>query len=467
MGINTFEDMFHCLEVNVKDASSASRCPSLEPNAQHQFPYLYSMETYGKILLIAMPAFLFLVLFEKWYGWRKGKDTVRHMDMISSLSSGVTNVTKDVLGLYIGLISYPFLVEHLALTHINNSIIVYIIAFFALDFAGYWVHRIQHVTNFFWNGHLVHHSSEEFDLACALRQSISSIVRIFIVFLLPAALLGVPGQVIGVVAPLHLFAQFWYHTQHINKMGFLEKVIVTPSHHRVHHAINPQYLDKNYGQIFIFWDRWFGTFQEELPDVAPVYGITRPVRTWNPIKINFQHAFLLAKDAWRTKNWKEKFTLWFKPTGYRPADVAARYPIYKIEDVYQFDKYDTKAAPGLYAWSWIQLLMLLATVSYLFGNIARINELDPTLIFWYGGFIFLSVYALTDLMDRNRSSILWEFARCAFGVGLLFQQSDWFGASAFVPSIKYILIAYFILSFIITGWFVYRMRETLSPVAGN
>lgn len=119
-------------------------------------------------------------------------------------------------------------------------------------------------------------------------------------------------------------------------MGFLEKIIVTPSHHRVHHAINPEYIDKNYGQIFIFWDKWFGTFQKELPNVPPVYGITRPVRTWNPIKINFQHVWLLAKDAWRTKNWKDKLALWFKPTGYRPADVAAKYPVYKIEDVYHF-----------------------------------------------------------------------------------------------------------------------------------
>ena len=96
------------------------------------------METYGKILLIAMPAFLLLVLFEKWYGWRKGKDTVRNMDMISSLGSGVTNVTKDVIGLYLVVLSYPFLLQQLAITSVPNKIIVYIIAFFSLDFAGYW-----------------------------------------------------------------------------------------------------------------------------------------------------------------------------------------------------------------------------------------------------------------------------------------------------------------------------------------
>jgi len=417
------------------------------------------METYGKILLIAMPAFLLLVLFEKWYGRRKGFDTVRNMDMISSLSSGVTNVTKDVIGLYLVILSYPFLVQHLAFTNISNTILVYIVAFFALDFSGYWVHRLQHVANFFWNGHIVHHSSEEFNLACALRQSISSIVKTFAIFLLPAALFGVPANVINVVAPLHLFAQFWYHTQHINKMGILEKIIVTPSHHRVHHAINPEYIDKNYGQIFIFWDKWFGTFQEELPDIPPVYGITRPVHTWNPIKINFQHVWLLIKDAWRTQNWKEKFTLWFKHTGYRPADVALKYPIYKIDDVYHFEKYNTITSTPLNVWCWIQLVMILAFISYMFGNIALINNLDSSYIFWYGGFIFLSVYSLTDLMDRNQSAVIWEIIRSGLGLSFLYLQNDWFGAGNYSQITTYFLLAYFIISIAVTGWFVMKHRK--------
>lgn len=417
------------------------------------------MEAYGKILLIAMPAFLLLVLFEKWYGWRKGKDTVHNMDMISSLSSGVTNVTKDVLSLSLAIITYPWLVEQLALIHLESSILLYIIAFFALDFAGYWVHRIQHINNFFWNGHIVHHSSEEFNLACALRQSISSIVKIFIIFLLPAALLGVPGKVIEVVAPLHLFAQFWYHTQHIGKMGFLEKIIVTPSHHRVHHAINPEYIDKNYGQIFIFWDKWFGSYQEELSHVPPVYGITRPVRTWNPIKINFQHVWLLIKDAWRARNWKDKLKIWYMPTGWRPADVAEKYPVYKITDVYQFEKYDTRASTVLHMWSWTQLISILLFISYLFGNIAVINQMDSSYIYIYGGFAFLSIYAYTELMDRNPYALAWEIVRSGVGLYFIYNQGDWFGASALLPGIQFVLAGYFIFSILITAYFVIRHRR--------
>jgi alkylglycerol monooxygenase len=411
------------------------------------------MEAYGKILLIAMPIFLLLVLFEKWWGRHTKNETVRTMDMISSLASGVTNVTKDVLGLSIAVISYQWMATHMALTHISSSFWVYVIAFFALDLAGYWTHRVQHVVNFFWNGHIIHHSSEEFNLACALRQSISSIAKLFIVFLLPAALLGVPAKVIGIVAPLHLFAQFWYHTQHIHKMGWLEKIIVTPSHHRVHHAINKEYIDKNYGQIFIFWDKLFGSFQEELPGLQPVYGITRPVRTWNPIKINFVHVSLLVRDAWYTRRWKDKLKIWFMPTGWRPADTAVRFPIYKIDDVYRFNKYTTHVSPAFAVWIWIQTIALLLFVSYLFGNIAVIGSPG---MFVYGAFIFLFVYALAELMDGNRYALVWELARTVSGTGLLIYTGDWFGAGSKLVWIKYLLLAYFILSFLLTTWFVLR-----------
>ncbi|MBL0270768.1 MAG: sterol desaturase family protein [Chitinophagaceae bacterium] len=410
------------------------------------------MEAYGHILLFAMPAFLALVLFEKWWGWRKGFDTVRTMDMISSLSSGVTNVTKDVLGLAIAIGIYPFMVKYLAITSIENTLIVYILTFIIIDFNGYWVHRLSHHVNLFWNLHVIHHSSEEFNLACALRQSISSFFNLFTVLLLPAAILGIPEQVIAIVGPIQLFAQFWYHTRHINKMGFLEKILVTPSHHRVHHAVNPEYMDKNLSQIFIIWDKLFGTFQEELKEVPPVYGITRPARTWNPIRINFQHLWLMIKDAWHTSNWKDKFTLWFKPTGYRPADVAARYPVDKIEDVYHFTKYDTKTSPLFTAWSWIQLVMVLLFVSYLFGQIAFINQLDASYIYWYGAFVFLTVYAMTDLMDGNKYAFIWELLRSGLGLYFLFDQGDWFGLQQWsgMDSLKLILVGYFAMSLIVT-----------------
>jgi sterol desaturase/sphingolipid hydroxylase (fatty acid hydroxylase superfamily) len=411
------------------------------------------METYGKILIIAMPLFLLLVLFEKWYGWRKGMDTVRTLDMVSSLSSGVTNSTKDVLGLSIAIISYGWLVDHLTIYKVQSSWLLYVIAFLALDFSGYWVHRLAHSVNFFWNNHIVHHSSEEFNLACALRQSISVYFRIYAFLLIPAALLGVPQQVIAVVAPLHLFAQFWYHTRHINRMGFLEYIIVTPAHHRVHHAINPEYLDKNFGQIFIFWDRLFGTFQDERADIPAVYGVTRPVRTWNPIKINFMHMWLLIKDAWHAKKWTDKFRIWFMPLGWRPADVAEKYPVYKIEDVYHFEKYDTPASKQMQAYLWAQLICMLLLVSYLFANVAMIKELSIANLFLYGGFIFLQVYALTEFMDRAKYAWILEAIKNIVCISLIIQGGQWFGSNTISSMIAPLLIGYFLLSTIAVYYF--------------
>lgn len=422
------------------------------------------MESYGKILLFALPVFLILVLFEKFYGVIKKNDTVENMDMISSLSSGVTNVVKDVLGLSFIILSYVWMEKHLAVIHISGSFFVYVVAFIALDFSGYWTHRIQHSYNLFWNNHLIHHSSEEFNLACALRQSISEIVKIFAIFLLPAALLGVPPKVIAIVAPLHLFAQFWYHTQHINKMGWLEKVIVTPSHHRVHHAINKEYLDKNFSQIFIFWDKLFGTFQEELKEVKPVYGITRPVRTWNPVKINFIHLWLLWKDAWRTKSWKDKLRIWLMPTGWRPADVIEKYPVNYIDDVHHFEKYNPKSNIALQSWCWFQLSILLIIISYFFAEIAFINSINNKFIYLYGLFIFIMVYSYTDLMDRNPFALVTEFVKFIIGVTILYTQNDWFGALHFFEGAKFLMYSYLIISLVITAWWVYKnYKEDIVP----
>lgn len=413
------------------------------------------MELYGKILLIAMPVFLLFVLLEKGYGLWRGKDTYQNLDMISSLSSGITNVVKDVIGLSISLFSYDFLLEHLAIYKIENTFLTIFITFIILDFQGYWVHRWSHEINFFWNKHAVHHSSEEFNLACALRQSISSYVQLFTFFLIPAALLGVPKDTIAIVAPIHLFAQFWYHTRHIGKMGFLENIIVTPSHHRVHHAINPEYLDKNHGQIFIIWDKLFGTFQEELPDVPPVYGITRPVSTWNPIKINFQHLFLLISDAYRTNSWRDKLRIWFMPTGWRPADVEARFPVRKIEDIYHFEKYNTHPSVLLNIWAWIQILATLCFVFYFFGNLGKFSQSE---MFTYAGFIFLSVYAYTEIMDKNRWAVLWETLKNGLGLGLLLMSADWFGLTAFYPAYAwclYIIVAYFVVATLVSFYMVF------------
>ncbi len=401
------------------------------------------MEEYGKILTIAMPAFLLLIIIEKLYGLYKGEDSIPLMDAASSISSGITNAVKDVLGLSITFISYEWMVSNFAIFHLEATIWAYIIGFIVIDFYGYWGHRLAHQINFFWNKHAIHHSSEEFNLACALRQSISSFVNLFTFLLIPAAIIGVPAKVIAITIPLHLFLQFWYHTKHIKKMGFLEKIIVTPSHHRIHHAINPAYRDKNHGQIFIFWDKLFGTYQEELATEPPVYGITRPADTWNPIRINFQHLSLLISDAWRTSNWNEKFTIWFKPTGWRPKGFEEKYPVKKINDVYNFQKYGSENSPRLVYWSVAQVLITLLFVAYLFNNIASIGLPN---IFIYGLFIFITVYSYSELMDKKKSSIFWESIRFLFAISILYYFKGWFGLQHYLPMANLVIIVYLFFS---------------------
>lgn len=416
------------------------------------------METYAKILLIASPIFLILVLAEKLYGYLRFKDEFRAMDTISSLSSGYTNTLKDVLGLSITIISYKWFYEHFAFFEIKSTVWIYIIAFIAIDFSGYWVHRLSHEINFFWNKHAIHHSSEEFNLACALRQSISSFVNIFTFFLIPAAIFGVKPEVIAVVAPLQLFAQFWYHTVYIGKMGFLEKIIVTPSHHRVHHALNPEYLDKNHGQIFIIWDKLFGTFQEELPNLKPVYGITRPMATWNPIKINFKHLWLLIQDAWRAESWSDKFTIWFKPTGWRPDGFEEKYPVAKISDPYNFNKYKTEFSLNARIWIWFQFIItlgFLTTMFYYFG------KFDLSGLMVYGLFVALNIYAYTELMDKNPDFLLFEIAKNLFGMAVILFTNFWMPIFEIVPILEIIFLAYMIISSIVSIYF-FRTREVLS-----
>ncbi len=415
------------------------------------------MEAYALALTYAIPIFLALIGIEAFISWRMGIKINRGADMISSLGSGITNIVKDVLGLSIAIVSYGWLVNRVAIFHISNVWYVYIIAFVAKDFAGYWIHRLEHTINFMWNRHIIHHSSEEYNLSCALRQSISEVFSFVSLFLLPAALLGVPTEVIAVIAPIQLFAQFWYHTRLIHKMGVLEYIIVTPSHHRVHHAINPEYLDKNFSQIFIIWDKIFGTFQPELEEVPAVYGVKRPVQTWNPFLINFKHIWLIIHDAWHASSWKDKLKIWFMPTGWRPEDVKLKHPIQVVEDVFRMPKYDTFVSQRLIMFSWIQLIILLAFTMYLFMNFAAIGF--PGVLI-YGLFLMVSVFSITSLLDKASYAFIAELIRFIFVMGIIVSSGgDWFKLSEVFSFGPYLVSIFMFLSLMMYAYFHFRENK--------
>lgn len=411
------------------------------------------MELYAKALSFAIPFFLLLIIIEEFAARKMKKQVNRGMDTISSLSSGMTNTLKNLMGLSIAIVSYAWLVDKVALFDIKSTFLVYVLAFIGIDFVGYWSHRFDHKVNAFWNRHIVHHSSEEFNLSCALRQSISAIIGIYFFLYIPMAFLGIPAEVVAIIAPVHLFAQFWYHTRLIDKMGFLEHIIVTPSHHRVHHAINDIYLDKNLGQIFIFWDKIFGTFQEELEEEPPVYGVKKPVNTWNPLIINYVHFWALIQDAWRTKSWWDKLRIWFMPTGWRPSDVAERYPWAYWKNAFDQVKYDSKPSKQLLVWSWVQMIVAFGMVFHVLISFVNFQYLEVML---YAVFMLVSIFAYTSLMDKSKIAIPAEALRLTMGFGLFYWTGGWFGLDALIPGAGYAVLAFLLLSSLMTFWLIQK-----------
>tara|TARA_Y100000591_G_scaffold15758_1_gene11897 strand:- start:5685 stop:6947 length:1263 start_codon:yes stop_codon:yes gene_type:complete len=406
------------------------------------------MSFYIQALFIAIPIFSLFIVIEWIIASKMKLDINRPADFISSLSSGMSNITKDGMKLSVVLISYSLLVDNFTIYKLEPLWLAAGLAFLVQDFSGYWMHRLNHRVNIFWNRHVIHHSSEEFNLAAGLRQSISETFHFSALLMIPAALLGVPSEIFAVLAPLHLFMQFWYHTRLIKKMGWLEKIIVTPSHHRVHHAINPEYIDKNYGQILIIWDKLFGSFQKELDHVKPVYGTLRPAKTWNPILINFKHIWQLFKDAYHTKGIWDKVRIWFMPTGWRPQDVELNYPLKTIHNPNEQQKYHTKLSSYFITWSFIQKFIGLLFMFHFFSILHLQNSI---LNYSYGLFILTHIFSFTAAMDQKKYSINAEIIKVFFVLGILVSQNiSWFGLDGLYV---YCLLIYIITSYCLTRFF--------------
>jgi len=414
------------------------------------------MELYAKALNTAILFFMALIAIEYIVSLILEKPVNKGLDTISSLSSGMTNTVKDILGLTIVILSYEWMVKEWSFFEMEATWQMYILGFILIDFAAYWSHRWNHEFNVLWNRHIVHHSSEEFNLSAALRQSISGIIGIYFFLSIPMALIGIPKEVIAILGPLHLFAQFWYHTRLIDKMGFLENIIVTPSHHRVHHAINKEYMDKNYAAIFIFWDKWFGTFQAELKETPPVYGVSRPVNTWNPIIINFLHLWQIIKDAWYAKHWVDKFRIWFMPTGWRPEDVKERFPLFSWKNPYEQQKYSTPANSFLMRWFWFQLVLHVCLEVYLLAQIVEFEFLDT---FLYGIFLMISIFAYTSLMDRHPLAVPVEIIKATLGFVLLYKMNGWYLMDNYFQFASVLMGVYLVGSLAVTVYYTYFDKE--------
>jgi alkylglycerol monooxygenase len=295
--------------------------------------------TAAQIIVLATPVFLALIALEFAVGLARGRNTYRLADTLTSVGLGVMSQVTGLFGRVLRIGVYTLLFEHVALLQLPvDSPWVWIGALVAYDLCYYGHHRASHRVAVFWAAHVVHHQSEDYNLGTALRQTSSGFLLGW-VFYLPLALAGVPPLVFAVVALIDLLYQFWVHTQQVGRLGWFDRWFVSPSNHRVHHAVNERYLDRNYGGILVVWDRLFGSFAEEDAAEPIVYGTRAPLRRWCPLAANLDVYRGLVADSLHTRRWADKLKVWFMPPGWRPADVAARWPkpAFDIASVQRFE----------------------------------------------------------------------------------------------------------------------------------
>jgi sterol desaturase/sphingolipid hydroxylase (fatty acid hydroxylase superfamily) len=282
----------------------------------------------SQIIVLATPVFLALIALEFAVGWRRRHNTYRFSDAISSIGLGMLSQVGAVFTPLLRLGLYTLVYQHLAPwpgAGFWTTPAGWLLALVFYDFLYYWNHRLGHTVAVFWAAHVVHHQSQDYNLSTALRQP-GTYPLLGWVFYLPMALAGVPPLVFVVVGLVDLLYQFWIHTEQIGRLGRFDRWLASPSNHRVHHAVNDRYLDKNYGGILMLWDHLFGTFEPEDPQEPCVYGTRSPLNSWDPLWANAEVYAALARDSCRAQRWADKLRVWFKPPGWRPADVAARWP---------------------------------------------------------------------------------------------------------------------------------------------
>ncbi|QJY34436.1 hypothetical protein HND92_16555 [Diaphorobacter sp. JS3050] len=318
----------------------------------------------SQIIVLVTPVFLALMALEWAIGRWRGRPALRLADAVSSVSLGMLSQTSAVFTVLLRVGLYTLAYEHLALWRSEafwTTWYGWLIALVFYDFCYYWLHRMGHEVAVLWAAHAVHHQSQDYNLSTALRQTSSGAVLGW-VFYLPMALAGVPPLVFVVVGLVDLLYQFWVHTEQVGRLGWFDRWFCSPSNHRVHHAVNDSYLDKNYGGILIVWDRLFGTFKDEDPREKCVYGTRGLLNSWDPLWANAQVYAGLLHDSWHARRWADKLRVWLKAPGWRPADVAQRFPkpAFNLHDMPLFDP--PLSAP-LRWFAGVQFVLLLAGVA--------------------------------------------------------------------------------------------------------
>jgi len=402
----------------------------------------------GEINLIALaiPVFFTLMGVELIVARRQGLDLYRLSDGITDISCGMTQQATGVFVKVIPIAAYVAVYENFRFGEIQG-VLAWVIAFLGTDMMYYWWHRFTHRVNIGWATHVVHHQSEDYNLAVALRQSLTSSIS-SAPFYLPLALIGIHPLTFAIADALITLYQFWIHTETIDRLGPFEWVFNTPSHHRVHHGINPEYLDKNYAGALIIWDRLFGTFEPERQQA--VYGTVKPLASFNPIWANFWYFWLLYTDSRAAGTTWERWKVWWAAPGYRPEGLEP-YPAAREITRAEQDKYDPQVPAGLSGYVfghflpmsvWIFCLMWFEDTAGTLTLLVGIGLLVVTTVAW-GGLLERKAWALPVELVRVTAMAL-------FVTALFVGDAGWVG----------LVIATWIGVVISVGW-VLRYRSVL------
>ena len=350
-------------------------------------------------IALAIPFFFLLMGVELLLARRRGVRLYRFNDAVVDLSCGITQQVFVVFEVSLLIAGYVWLYQHRLFTFAEGSVWPWVIAFFAVDFVYYWWHRLSHEVNFLWAVHVVHHQSEDYNLAVALRQAVLSPWTIW-PFHLILALLGIPPVTMFIVDSLSTLYQFWIHTELIGHMGWFERVFNTPAQHRVHHAVNPRYLDKNYAATLCIWDRLFGTFEDETEQ--PVYGLVKPLASFNPFWAQVHHFIDMAKRSAGYTGF-DRARVWLRGPewGYPPAPAITRA---------QQQKYDPRPSSRLTAWIAANLVAAVLAASLLLW-FQETLPLGRQLVI--AGLVLATLFGFGALLERRRWAVPFEASRLA------------------------------------------------------
>lgn len=399
-------------------------------------------------IVYAIPVFLATILLEAWLARRRRLPVYDTADAITSLHFGVLSQVAVAFTFIFSVGYYVLIYENLRLFSLpRDSVWVWAFALLAYDLCYYWVHRCGHEVNLLWAAHQVHHSSEYYNLTTALRQTATGAFTAWPFYAL-LAVIGVPPVVFGAVALIDLLYQYWVHTELVPRLGWIDRVFVTPSNHRVHHGQNDYCIDRNYGGILIIWDRLFGTFAEERRDEPVIYGIRTPLASFNAAWGNLAGYREIWRKSRAADGWLAALRTWFDP----PAGRGRHQPAFVRDAFRRFDRH-TQLTTRRYAIA--QYALLVLPTSHFIAIQAQL-AIMPRIT--YALVILTWVLSIGWLLEERRFAPRVEMLRVlALGAGFVLAPS-WFGWVA-APALRIAIAALLLMG---AGWL--WSRHARSPL---